>query len=684
MPENSRKQHAMTLDLRGRVQNLPLPQTRPLLPLFEAVVNSIQSVAAANPSAGFVWIELERIEELHQEPSATAPIRAFRVIDNGEGFNTRNFDSFCRSDSRQKIKLGGKGVGRMLWLKAFDRVEVTSTYEESGEHRKRSFLFMLADENCVVDHEDSEVTDDAPMRTVVYMQGFKQPYFEKCPRKVELVAAKVLEHCVLLLLSPTAPKVKIRDMATGQIISLNDMLEAEYRERIEREDISVSGEPFTLIHMRFPIKHSKVHSLHYFAHQREVQHEPLSKFIPALHAPLRDGTGEFVWWTFVFGNYLDRHVDSERCTFSFPKDRDEEPELEGIGNVVTLSDIREKAVEMTKPRLESLLAPQRVKSRERVEQYIEQQGPEYRFVLHHAPGVVDSIPADASDAAIDSALHGARFRIEREAREEFIKLNEDVDDSAELISRETRVLATLTEIGKSDLVKYVVHRKVVLEALKRRLERRHDDAYSFESEVHRIICPMKLSTEEIPDDFQNLWVIDERLPFHRYLGSDRTLDGAQPLPVHQDVAPDLMAAFLPTGPMPFTDHQEELAAYASVMVVEFKRPLRAAYGRDDNPVLQMIDYIQRIRAGKARDGHGRPINVSPQTRYEAFLICDITEPIKDRLAGHDLAPTSDGSSYRGYIRTLNLNIEVIPYATLLSNARKRNRAFFAKLGIASP
>ena len=54
------------------------------------------------------------------------------------------------------------------------------------------------------------------------------------------------------------------------------------------------------------------------------------------------------------------------------------------------------------------------------------------------------------------------------------------------------------------------------------------------------------------------------------------------------------------------------------------------------------------------------------------------------LVVEGLLPSQDGTTFRAYRDSLRLSIEVIPYAALLSNARKRNHAFFTKLGIPYP
>jgi hypothetical protein len=77
----------------------------------------------------------------------------FVVSDNGIGLNEDNFKSFLRPDSRHKIDRGGKGVGRLDWLKVFNEIKVDSAYEvEAGASKleERAFDFVLAEEEQVI------------------------------------------------------------------------------------------------------------------------------------------------------------------------------------------------------------------------------------------------------------------------------------------------------------------------------------------------------------------------------------------------------------------------------------------------------------------------------------------------------------------------------------------------------
>ncbi len=55
------------------------------------------------------------------------------VEDNGIGFTDENFKSFGTMDSRAKIQHGGKGIGRLLWLKGFDHADIESVFRENAE-----------------------------------------------------------------------------------------------------------------------------------------------------------------------------------------------------------------------------------------------------------------------------------------------------------------------------------------------------------------------------------------------------------------------------------------------------------------------------------------------------------------------------------------------------------------------
>jgi hypothetical protein len=114
--------------LRGQVRQTVLNKYKPLLPLFEAVINAFQAIQDAATVQSKLVIEIERERGLGLDD--TPPINGFNITDSGIGLNDTNFDSFNTAFSELKISRGGKGLGRFIWLVAFDHVEIDSTFSE--------------------------------------------------------------------------------------------------------------------------------------------------------------------------------------------------------------------------------------------------------------------------------------------------------------------------------------------------------------------------------------------------------------------------------------------------------------------------------------------------------------------------------------------------------------------------
>ena len=69
----------------------------------------------------------------------------------------------------------------------------------------------------------------------------------------------------------------------------------------------------------------------------------------------------------------------------------------------------------------------------------------------------------------------------------------------------------------------MIKRKAIIDLLEKALEVEPSGSYSLESRIHRIICPMQVSSDEVKLDDMNLWLIDDRLAYHHYLASDKFL-----------------------------------------------------------------------------------------------------------------------------------------------------------------
>ena len=158
----------------------PQLHSKGLMPVYEAVINSIESIEDRSDieqkplSHYYIELEIDRVEQLDfypkPGPRPGGEIRAFRITDNGVGFTDKNWQSFRTLDSLHKVEKGCRGIGRLMWLKAFNNVVVHSNYEDNGGTRLRSFTFDVLKE---VSESGVDSLENAEIATVVNLEGFK-------------------------------------------------------------------------------------------------------------------------------------------------------------------------------------------------------------------------------------------------------------------------------------------------------------------------------------------------------------------------------------------------------------------------------------------------------------------------------------------------------------------------------
>ena len=199
-------------------------------------------------------------------------------------------------------------------------------------------------------------------------------------------------------------------------------------------------------------------------------------------------------------------------------------------------------------------------------------------------------------------------------------------------------------------------------------------SYEYEEQLHNLICPMGGTSDTLPFEDHNLWLLDERLPYYSYFNSDKKIhiqtDG------DSKTEPDL--TFYDTA-LAF----QRQSGTAPIAIVEFKRPGRDDYSGDKNPIKQCLDYARNIRkAGKAVDFKGKTISwIKPDTLIYAYVVADILPTLSNVIADYGyLSETPDGRGYWG-LHKEKVFVEVIPFDKLIDMAKERHEAFFERIGL---
>jgi hypothetical protein len=220
-------------------------------------------------------------------------------------------------------------------------------------------------------------------------------------------------------------------------------------------------------------------------------------------------------------------------------------------------------------------------------------------------------------------------------------------------------------------------RKLVLKMFERAIEVRPDGTYEREDLIHKLIMPMRKSSEELMFEECNLWIIDERLAFHDYLASDKPIK-SMPIATTGDERPDFCILDVMDEPVLVG----EKSSPATLTIIELKRPMRTGFGSPNvNPIDQCLGYLRQIRSGGATTKRGRPIAHASEIPGFVYVIADLTPEMVQHCVNYDLTASPDKIGYFGFHRQHNTYIEVLSFDALLKRASERNRAFFDKLGL---
>lgn len=668
---------SLQTNLIGRLRNLSLPKSHGLLPVFEAVVNSIHAIEESEQlDNGKIIIEINRDTQssLDFEDAALPLITGFTIKDDGCGFNSNNLTSFKTLDSDYKIDKGCRGVGRLTWLKVFDLIEVESCYlNKEGKAEKLSFKFNTESgiyNEAIVDTKENQTG------TTVKLIGFDSAYRERVATGIESIANHLLEHVLWYFVrEQVSPQIVIKD--SKETIKLDDLYEQYMHGKASRDKLTIRDHTFELIHVKFHASVNKNHQLAFCAANRLVKEESIQGKIPGLYGNITDEKGDFTYNCYISSSYLDENVRSERTAFNIPE------KVDDMLQEVSLRDIREAVLDKAKNFLEDVLEENIAKGRKRVEDFISHKAPRYRPILSRLPDSSLIIDPKKSDKELELHLHAHWYEIERELVSEGHdimqpKNNEHTD---EYKVRLNEYLHKAEDLKKSDLANYVSHRKVIIDLLQKSIERQENGKYAREDMIHELIMPMRKDSSEVFLDSCNLWLIDESLAFHSYLASDKTFNSMPITSSESNKEPDLLSLRVFDNPI-LVNNQASLPL-AAITVIEIKRPMRndMREGEDKDPIDQALSYLERVREGRVMTPSGRPIPGNKDIPGYCYILCDLTETMQRRCRRANLKVTSDGMGYFGYNEPSHAYIEVISFDQLVNSAKKRNRAFFDKLGL---
>lgn len=472
-----------TIDLAGRVKNFDLPKTQPLIPLFEAVVNSIYAIEERQEQENFKGkIDIKII----REPQEIAPVEGidstineiigFSISDNGIGLDDNNTRSFLQSDSTYRAEKGGKGVGRFSWLKAFDNTKITSIYKDDDTWVKREFEFSI--NQLDIDDSLKEVKEENDYCTTVNLIDYKPIYRKHVGKSAESIATKIMQHCMIYLMSPSCPVISVID---DERYCINDMFEKRIKRETKPVDVVVGTEKFSLVNAKIEDASVGGSKIYLYANERMVKPVDLDKVLVDLDKNIYDDKG-FYYVGILTGKYLDDNVEMNRTSFDISESADEDE--------ISMDEIISKAKEQVEEYLKDYLTEVREKKDARIRKYISNNAPQFGHLLKYMPDSIKAIKPTLSDAKLDEELYKIKRRFDVELKKEnqdmLDKISTDVDNLEQYEQKFKEQFEKISEANKSALAEYVYHRKIILEMLRKGIHLKEDGRFNKEAYIHNL------------------------------------------------------------------------------------------------------------------------------------------------------------------------------------------------------
>jgi len=409
---------------------------------------------------------------------------------------------------------------------------------------------------------------------------------------------------------------------------------------------------------------------HLCANNREVKSYDLAKHIPNLDRKITIDEQSYYYVGYMSGDYLDESINADRYEFNFI----DAPIVDSIGE----KDLINAAVEFIIVYLNDDLGRIKDEKKERIDNFVRYKKPQYRYLLNHREGVYDKIPVGLTDEKLDLELYKQEqeweFDIAKKKSEIEEKKKNNATDSPQFMELLKEYCASVTQLSQASLAEYIVRRKAVIEILEKALEVTDDGKYSKESQVHSIICPMQITSDDVQFDEMNLWLIDDRLAYHHFLASDQPMKS---LPILESDVPRRMDIAVFDKAISYSADTEDIN---SITIVELKKPQRNDLILDEkNPINQVLGYVADIKAGKVKKANGRGFGNVQNAAFYCYVIADITDSLAVDADNAGLNKTPDGEGYFGYNAPRGAYIEVISYDKLVKDAKKRNQVLFDKL-----
>ena len=288
--------------------------------LFEAVSNALYCCADNNDIKIAVQFTREyRTNELTKNYESV--ITAFSVTDNGKGFTQENFDQFAKTIYKTN-HAGGKGLGRVAFLKVFNDVYIESYFKEHGKYYSRNFKF---DTSTIKDTKQENSNKQEP-KTTVYLKNIKGDFRDDTKKTTEYYAEALLNHFYIHLyyLLEQEKEFEIKIIDDGEKVTEEIINSAKLKgDKVTKDNFAIRDPQgfdgigtvsFDILHIK--TKNIKGNKVFYVVDERSAGEIRKINMPPSL---LEDKTGyTYNYYVYLKSDFFNKFLNESRTKLSLP------------------------------------------------------------------------------------------------------------------------------------------------------------------------------------------------------------------------------------------------------------------------------------------------------------------------------------------------------------------------------
>lgn len=656
-------------------------------PLFEAIENAFNAIEESHRNDGLVRVIIRRestqsLIDDDKKSYTPSPVTGFDVIDNGIGFRDKNWAAFNEVYTEHKKATNGKGVGRLSYLLAFERASVESRWRENGEGRCRTFVIERHSGTSGGEKISCKVDDES---TIVKLDGLCSHLRRQCPKHMDAIARHIVQHFFSRFSSSKGILCVLEDEWDGTNRDLRKFCHDEFLLEQTEDSLSVGSHAIQVKHTRCRTGAVNQHQVMFLVDGRVVTTKELPPRFTATKKSLTKGAEKFFYVAFISGDVIKATED--RLTLTLPEDESDVSRsllADDPDALPTKQEVVNAVGKVAKQFLESVLRPLEDEHRKRIEDFCRRSFA-FRPLLTQRIDTLLEIPIGLADDEFEQAVRQVYHQWKSALRSEFNQMAKTVRENVkaweEHRDRYREVLQSVGEMAMHELAECVSDRRAVIDFLDDRLKQSDTGKFQDEDAIHDIFFLRYQTSDDLPWDYSNLWLIDERLAYQRFIASDKRRDKHGIQETDSEKRPDIAAYYDELFDSTFA-FAEGSRPFTSVSLIEFKRPERKEYSDVDNPIAQIFRYIEEIREAKALTNDRHPFRVDKdRTPFHVHIICHIVDELLPYLRPHNHFKTPDGEGIVFYATHYNALIQITTFEKLIADAKKRNEVFFSKLGI---